>query len=338
MSDWPTTERLNDPHLLRLTVEEELPTDDTIDDSDDTADEAVVGRDEEEQSSRPGGVAFREVDGLSSERRSHASGKRSIGRREVFGISSCGKEDRFFPYLVSITSRCRSRLFVRLASRYHRRPMRKTARPVRRRRGTPASHRATLDSRPPRGSAPDATGRSDHAWSARTHPRRAAARPRGPSSATRGAASRHPDLRTRRLRRARDAGDTEPVGRRLRPRPVARQSARHGRAVRRRTLRRVARGARRVRRSDSRSNRRGNGPRPGRGCPRAARAGLRRRVDIAGHVGGRRGVRRGLLAGHRNQLRESAGTGSSRSNPNRGTPSSPCCSPSTQSSRTPLPL
>ena len=47
MSDWPTTERLNDPHPLRLTVEEELPTDDTIDDSDDTADEAVVGRDEE---------------------------------------------------------------------------------------------------------------------------------------------------------------------------------------------------------------------------------------------------------------------------------------------------
>jgi hypothetical protein len=33
--------------------------------------------------------------------------------------------------------------------------MRKTARPVRRRRGTPASHRATLDSRPPRGSAPE---------------------------------------------------------------------------------------------------------------------------------------------------------------------------------------
>jgi hypothetical protein len=53
MSDWPTTERLNDPHLLRLTVEEELPTDDTIDDSDDTADEAVVGRDEEERSSHP---------------------------------------------------------------------------------------------------------------------------------------------------------------------------------------------------------------------------------------------------------------------------------------------
>src|SRR5580765_7957792 len=42
MSDWPTTERLNDPQVLRLTVEEELPTDDTIDDSDDTADEAVV--------------------------------------------------------------------------------------------------------------------------------------------------------------------------------------------------------------------------------------------------------------------------------------------------------
>lgn len=56
MSDWPTTERLNDPHLLRLTVEEELPTDDTIDDSDDTADEAVVGRDEEEQSSPPAEV------------------------------------------------------------------------------------------------------------------------------------------------------------------------------------------------------------------------------------------------------------------------------------------
>jgi hypothetical protein len=53
MSDWPTTERLNDPQVLRLTVEEELPTDDTIDDSDDTADEAVVDRDEEEQSSRP---------------------------------------------------------------------------------------------------------------------------------------------------------------------------------------------------------------------------------------------------------------------------------------------
>lgn len=52
MGDWPTTERLNDPQVLRLTVEEELPTDDTIDDSDDTADEAVVGRDEEEQSSR----------------------------------------------------------------------------------------------------------------------------------------------------------------------------------------------------------------------------------------------------------------------------------------------
>jgi hypothetical protein len=52
MSDWPTTERLNDPHLLRLTVEEELPTDDTINDSDDMADEAVVGRDEE-QSSHP---------------------------------------------------------------------------------------------------------------------------------------------------------------------------------------------------------------------------------------------------------------------------------------------
>jgi hypothetical protein len=53
MGDWPTTERLNDPQVLRLTVEEELPTDDTIDDSDDTADEAVVGRDEEEQSSLP---------------------------------------------------------------------------------------------------------------------------------------------------------------------------------------------------------------------------------------------------------------------------------------------
>lgn len=53
MSDWPTTERLNDPQVLRLTVEEELPSDDTIDGSDDTADEAVVGRDEEEQSSRP---------------------------------------------------------------------------------------------------------------------------------------------------------------------------------------------------------------------------------------------------------------------------------------------
>ena len=53
MGDWPTTERLNDPQVLRLTVEEELPTDDTIDDSDDTADEAVVGRDEEEQSSHP---------------------------------------------------------------------------------------------------------------------------------------------------------------------------------------------------------------------------------------------------------------------------------------------
>jgi hypothetical protein len=48
MSDWPTTERLNDPSRLRLTVEEELPTDDTIDDSDDPADEAVVGREQEE--------------------------------------------------------------------------------------------------------------------------------------------------------------------------------------------------------------------------------------------------------------------------------------------------
>lgn len=53
MSDWPTTERLNDPKRLRLTVEEELPTDDTIDDGDDAADEAVIGSDEEEQSSRP---------------------------------------------------------------------------------------------------------------------------------------------------------------------------------------------------------------------------------------------------------------------------------------------
>jgi hypothetical protein len=52
MSDWPTTERLNDPNMLRLSVEEELPTDDTIDDSDDLTDEAVVGRNEEE-SSRP---------------------------------------------------------------------------------------------------------------------------------------------------------------------------------------------------------------------------------------------------------------------------------------------
>jgi hypothetical protein len=56
MSDWPTTERLNDPNMLRLAVEEELPTDDTIDESDDVADEALVGRDEEEKSSRPSGL------------------------------------------------------------------------------------------------------------------------------------------------------------------------------------------------------------------------------------------------------------------------------------------
>ena len=53
MSDWPTTDGRNDPIVPRLSLEEELPTDDTIDDSDDTADEAVVGRDEEEQSSHP---------------------------------------------------------------------------------------------------------------------------------------------------------------------------------------------------------------------------------------------------------------------------------------------
>ena len=53
MSDWPTTQRPNDPNMLRLAVEEALPTDDTIDDSDDVADEALVGRDEEEKSSRP---------------------------------------------------------------------------------------------------------------------------------------------------------------------------------------------------------------------------------------------------------------------------------------------
>ena len=52
MSDWPTTDRLNDPRVLRLAVEEELPGDDPIDDNDDLSDDAVVGRDEEEQSSR----------------------------------------------------------------------------------------------------------------------------------------------------------------------------------------------------------------------------------------------------------------------------------------------
>jgi hypothetical protein len=53
MSDWPTTERRNEPKVPRLSLEEELPTDDTIDDSDDIADEAVIDRDEEERSSRP---------------------------------------------------------------------------------------------------------------------------------------------------------------------------------------------------------------------------------------------------------------------------------------------
>ena len=53
MSDWPTSDRLNEPKALRLTVEEELPADDTIDDSDDVADEAVINRDAEEDSSRP---------------------------------------------------------------------------------------------------------------------------------------------------------------------------------------------------------------------------------------------------------------------------------------------
>jgi hypothetical protein len=39
--------------MLRLAVREELPTDDTIDESDDVADEGLVGRDEEENSSQP---------------------------------------------------------------------------------------------------------------------------------------------------------------------------------------------------------------------------------------------------------------------------------------------
>ncbi len=53
MSDWPTTDGRNDPNVPRLSLEEELPTDDTIDDSDDIADQAVIDRDEDEQSSRP---------------------------------------------------------------------------------------------------------------------------------------------------------------------------------------------------------------------------------------------------------------------------------------------
>jgi hypothetical protein len=51
MSDWPTTDRLDDPKVLRLAVEEELPGDDTIDDNDDLSNDAVVGRDEEEKGS-----------------------------------------------------------------------------------------------------------------------------------------------------------------------------------------------------------------------------------------------------------------------------------------------
>lgn len=53
MSDWPITERRNDPKMLRLTLEEKLPTDDAIEESDDVADDVVVDRDEEEKSSRP---------------------------------------------------------------------------------------------------------------------------------------------------------------------------------------------------------------------------------------------------------------------------------------------
>jgi len=52
MSDWPKTERRNDPSVPRLTLEEELPTDDSIDDTDDISD-ALIGRDEEEERSRP---------------------------------------------------------------------------------------------------------------------------------------------------------------------------------------------------------------------------------------------------------------------------------------------
>jgi hypothetical protein len=52
MSDWPTTDRRNDPNVPRLTLEEELPIDDSIDDSDDISD-ALMGRDEEEESRRP---------------------------------------------------------------------------------------------------------------------------------------------------------------------------------------------------------------------------------------------------------------------------------------------
>ena len=53
MSDWPTTGRRDDPNVPRLSLEEELPTDDTIDDSDDIAEQAVLDRDEDEHSSRP---------------------------------------------------------------------------------------------------------------------------------------------------------------------------------------------------------------------------------------------------------------------------------------------
>lgn len=53
MSDWPTIERRNDPKTPRLTLEEELPTDDSIDDGDDIADEAVIDRGEEGKRNRP---------------------------------------------------------------------------------------------------------------------------------------------------------------------------------------------------------------------------------------------------------------------------------------------
>jgi len=54
MSDWPTTDGRNDPIVPRLSLEEELPTDDTIDDSDDIADQAVIDKDEDEdEQSRP---------------------------------------------------------------------------------------------------------------------------------------------------------------------------------------------------------------------------------------------------------------------------------------------
>jgi hypothetical protein len=49
MSDWPATDGPNDPIVPRLSLEEELP----IDDGDDIADQAVIDRDEDEQSSRP---------------------------------------------------------------------------------------------------------------------------------------------------------------------------------------------------------------------------------------------------------------------------------------------